>query len=506
MVDIRDFIALLKHSRGEYAGKPFVLFPWQAEYLDTLFNTIRDDGMRQFRTSLLAIGRKNGKTQLCAAIGLYMLFCDEVGAEVIVAAGDRQQAALLHDAAKQMIEGSPGLMGQCKVYRNSIVVASTNSVMKTISSESATKHGYGPSCVLVDEYHVQRDRDLVDVLQTATGHRRQPLTIFITTAGFERESPCRKTWEYAERVRDGIIDDPTFYPCIYSAPPDADPFLEETWRLANPNYGVTIKPDYYQKMVIEMKESAATELIVRRLHLNQWTTSETRWLKHGAWDACGTPLRPTAGRPCWCGVDLASTFDTTAFVAVWPDTDGTFDVQATLFMPAENALKRSRTDHVPYEEWAKPDSSGVANVILTDGDITDYDAVRDFILSFCERNIVRGIAIDRWNAVHLTTQLVSEGITVCPFGQGFGSLSSPSKLFEAAVLSGRIRHGGKNKALAWQVSNTQIKTDDAGNIKPTKKHSHATGRIDAVVATIMAIGISSSEQHGLQQEPEIMVM
>ena len=231
MVDIRDFIALLKHSRGEYAGKPFVLFPWQAEYLDTLFNTIRDDGMRQYRTSLLAIGRKNGKTQLCAAIGLYMLFCDEVGAEVIVAAGDRQQAALLHDAAKQMIEGSPGLMGQCKVYRNSIVVASTNSVMKTISSESATKHGYGPSCVLVDEYHVQRDRELVDVLQTATGHRRQPLTIFITTAGFERESPCRKTWEYAERVRDGIIDDPTFYPCIFSAPPTADPFLEHLFYI-----------------------------------------------------------------------------------------------------------------------------------------------------------------------------------------------------------------------------------------------------------------------------------
>ena len=192
MVDIRDFISCLRHTRGEFAGKPFELFPWQAEYLHKLFNTRRPDGLRQYRSSLLAIPRKNGKTQLCAAIGLYMLFCDDIGAEVIVAAGDRQQAALLHDAAKQMVESNETLLSRCKLYRNSIAVPGTNAVMKTISSEAATKHGYNPSCILVDEYHVQKDRELVDVLETATGARRQPLTIFLTTAGYDRQSPCFK--------------------------------------------------------------------------------------------------------------------------------------------------------------------------------------------------------------------------------------------------------------------------------------------------------------------------
>lgn len=499
MVDIRDFIACLKHTRGEHAGKPFVLFPWQSEYLDRLFNTKRADGLRQYRTSLLAIPRKNGKTQLCAAVGLFMTFCDDVGAEVIVAAGDRQQAALLHDAAKQMVEGSPHLMSKCKVYRNSIAVPGTNSVMKTISSEAATKHGYNPSCILVDEYHVQRDRELVDVLETATGARRQPLTIFLTTAGYDRTSPCYQTWDRALKIRDGVLSDPTFLPCIFAADPEADPFVEATWRAANPNYGVTIKEDYFEKMATEARESASSELTFRRLHLNQWTNSETRWLKHGAWDVGSKPLRPRGERPCYCGIDLASTFDTTAFVAVWPDADGTYDVEAMFFIPEANAHERIKRDRVPYDAWAKD-----GFVRMTDGDITDYDAVRDYVLSFCERNAVRSIAIDRWNAVHLTTQLVAESVNVMPFGQGYASMSAPSKLLETLVLSGKVRHGG-NPVLAWQASNVQIKTDDAGNIKPTKANSHAIGRIDGIVALIMALGISSGETFG-QPDMDILVL
>jgi len=499
LVDIRDFIACLKHTRGEHAGKPFVLFPWQSEYLDRLFNTKRPDGLRQYRTSLLAIPRKNGKTQLCAAVGLFMTFCDDIGAEVIVAAGDRQQAALLHDAAKQMVEGSPHLMSKCKVYRNSIAVPGTNSVMKTISSEAATKHGYNPSCILVDEYHVQRDRELVDVLETATGARRAPLTIFLTTAGYDRNSPCYQTWDRAIKIRDGVISDPTFLPCIYAAEPEADPFVESTWRAANPNYGVTIKADYFEKMSAEAKESAASELTFRRLHLNQWTSSETRWIKHGAWDAGSKPLRPRGDRPCYCGIDLASTFDTTAFVAVWPDSDGTYDVEAMFFIPEANARERIKRDRVPYDAWAKD-----GFVRMTDGDITDYDVVRDYVLSFCERNAVRSIAIDRWNAVHLTTQLLAESVNAVPFGQGYSSLSAPSKLLEALTLSGKLRHGG-NPVLAWQASNVQIKTDDAGNIKPTKANSHAVGRIDGIVALIMAIGIASGETFG-QPDMDILVL
>lgn len=504
VVDIREFIGLLQHSRGDFAGKPFVLEKWQDEYLDKLFNTKRPDGLRQYRTSLLALPRKNGKSAMAAAVGLYMLCCDDIGAEVIVAAGDRSQAALLHTAAKQFVESCPSLAKRCKVYRNSIVLPERNATMICISSEAGTKHGYNPSCVLVDEYHVFPDRELVDVLETGTGSRSQPLTLYITTAGTDMMGPCYKDWQRAEKIRDGVLKDDSFLPCIYAAGSDDDPFVESTWKRANPNYGITLKPEYFQQFAQKAKDSPADEIVFRTLHLNQWQKSETKWIRHGAWDANNAPLRETAGRPCWCGVDLASTFDTTAFVAVWPmvEPDGslTYDVHAKFFIPEENAQKRSKEDRVPYQAWAD-----AGYVKLTEGDITDYDAVRDYILSFCEKNDVRAVAIDRWNAIHLTTQLVGEGIDVKPFGQGFASMSAPSKLLETLIVSKRIRHGG-NPTLAWQVSNCQVKIDEAANIKPTKKHSHSTARIDGVVALIMALGISSSENHGTTDEPTLMVL
>lgn len=499
MVDIREFISLLKHSRGDFAGMPFVLEPWQDEYLDTLFNTKRADGLRQYRTSLLALPRKNGKSALSAAIGLYMLCCDDIGAEVIVAAGDRSQAALLHTAAKQFVESS-ALSKRCKIYRNSIVLPERNATMICISSEAGTKHGYNPSCVLVDEYHVFPDRELVDVLETGMGARSQPLTIYITTAGTDKLGPCYADWQRAEKIRDGVLKDDTFLPCIYAAAPEDDPFSEETWKLANPNYNVTLKPDYFHQMSTRAKQSPSEEVVFRTLHLNQWVNSESKWLRHGSWEANAGELRPTADRIAFCGLDLSSTQDTTAFVAVWPDDDGSYDVYAHLFIPEENADRASKADRVPYRQWAKE-----GFVTLTDGDITDYDAVRNHVLSFCEQNSVRSVAIDRWNATHLTTQLVTEGIDVKPFGQGYASMSAPTKLLETLILGQKLRHAG-NPALAWQISNVTLKVDDAGNVKMSKAHSNSTSRIDAAVALVMAIGLASADPRGPDIEPEIMVM
>jgi phage terminase large subunit-like protein len=500
VVDIRDFIALLKHSRGDFAGKPFVLEQWQDEYLDKLLNTKRPDGLRQYRTSLLALPRKNGKSAISAAVGLYMMCCDDIGAEVIVAAGDRAQAALLHTAAKQFVESCPSLARRCRIYRNSIVYPETNSTMITVSRDSATKHGYNPSCVLIDEYHVFPDRELVDVLETGMGARSQPLTIYITTAGTDKLGPCYADWQRAEKIRDGVLKDDTFLPCIYAADDSDDPFSEATWKRANPNYNVTLKPDYFHQMSTRAKQSPSEEVVFRTLHLNQWVNSESKWLRHGAWEANAGELRPTADRIAFCGLDLSSTQDTTAFVAVWPDDDGSYDVYAQLFIPEENADRASKADRVPYRQWAKE-----GFVTLTDGDITDYDAVRNHVLSFCEKNSVRSVAIDRWNATHLTTQLVTEGIDVKPFGQGYASMSAPTKLLETLILGQKLRHAG-NPALAWQISNVTLKVDDAGNVKMSKAHSNSTSRIDAAVALVMAIGLASADPRGPDIEPEIMVM
>jgi len=498
-VDIRRFIPLLKHTRGDFAGRNFLLEAWQDAYLNDLFNTKNPDGTRQYRTSLLALPRKNGKSQIAAAIGLYMAFCDDEGAEVIVAAGDRSQASILHDAAKQLLESCPALARKAKVYRNSIVIPSRNAKMLCISSEAGTKHGYNPSCALIDEYHVFPDRELVDVLETGMGARKQPLTIYITTAGTDMQGPCYKDWKRAEKIRDGALEDRTFLPCIFAADPTDDPFIEETWKKANPNYGVTLKPEYFHQFSAKAKQSPSDETVFRTLHLNQWMSSSSKFFRAGSFEACSDPIIPTADEPCYCGVDLASTFDTTAFVALWPKADGTYDIHAHFFIPGENAAKRAKEDRVPYVDWAR-----AGFVTLTDGDVTDYDVVRDYILKFCEKNSVRGVAIDRWNATQLTTQLANEGIEMKPFGQGFGSMSSPTKLLETLVIQGRLRHGG-NPVLQWQASNVQVKTDDAGNVKPTKKNSSSTGRIDGIVALIMALGLASGEARNEPDEPMLMV-
>lgn len=451
---------------------------------------------------LFLVGRSlipTHNSALSAAIGLYMLFCDDIGAEVIVAAGDRSQAALLHTAAKQFAESS-ALGKRCKIYRNSIVLPERKATMICISRDANTKHGYNPSCVLVDEMHVFPDRELIDVLETGMGARSQPLTLYITTAGTNKNGPCYADWQRAEKIRDGILEDDSFLPCIYAAPPEADPFTEETWRLANPNYGITLKPDYFHQMALRAKQSASEEVVFRTLHLNQWCSTTSKWIRHGAFEANGDPLRPTDGRECFCGVDLASTTDTTAFVAVWPDEDGTYDVHAHIFIPEETAEAASKRDRVPYLQWAKQ-----GFVTLTEGDVCDYDVVRDYVLSFAEKNNVRGVAIDRYNATHLTTQLVAEGIDVKPFGQGFVSMSAPSKLLETLIIGKKLRHAG-NPVLTWQMSNVEIKVDDAGNIKPSKKNASSTGRIDAAVSLIMALGIASAEPPQSTDEPTLMVL
>ena len=496
-VDIRDFARLLKHTEAPFAGKPFIPAPWQDDYLDKLFNTKRPDGLRQYQRSLLALPRKSGKTSMCAVIGAYEGFFGAEGGQILIAAGDRKQASLLFTAASRYIESCPGLLKRCKIYKNSIVIPHKNSTMQFLSSEHKGKHGFNPSLVIVDEYHVQPNRDLVDVLESGMGAREEPLVIYVTTAGMDRVGPCYEEWQRALKIRDGIIDDPTFLPCIYAAPDDADPFAEETWKIASPNYGITVRKEFMEREAGLARESVAQEIKFRTLYLNQWVSNgANKFFRTGLWEKCGQPLRPTEGRPCYCGLDLSSTSDTTAFVAVWPDEDGTFDVMAHLFIPEESADR----DEAPYRQWAKD-----GFVTLTEGNVTDYDVVRDYVLSFCEKNWVKSVAIDRWNATHLTTQLVNEGVEVKPYGQGYASMSSATKLLSTLVLSQKIRHAG-NPPLALHISNMQVKQDDAGNIKPTKSHSHSTGRIDAAVALIMPLGVYSAEAQGMTDEPNILVI
>lgn len=495
---MQQFCALLKHSRGDFAGKKFELLSWQAEYFDRLLGTKRDDGLRQYRRSFVGVSRKNGKSTLLAALGLYMLFMDgEEGAEVVVAAGDRNQASILHTMAKQFIESCPALSRRCKVYRNSIVVPETHSNFLCVSSDAGLKHGMNPSCILLDEVHVHPSSELADTLETGTGSRRAPLTCYITTAGLTMGGWAHRLWEYAVKIQDGVIDDATFLPLVFAAHPDDDPFKLETAIKANPSYGVTLREDYFSGWIERAKSSTQDEVTYRTLHLGQWCQSESKWLRTGVWESCMQPLRDTTERLCYAGLDLSSTSDTTAFTAVWPDSDGTFDVYSHVFIPEERAAEKERTDKVPYRDWAK-----AGWVTLTPGDVVDYEIVRQFVLEFAENNLMHSVGIDRWNAQHLTTLFSQyDGLSVKPMGQGFASMSAPTKHAFATILKEGLR-AGDNKCLQWQVSNCTTKSDPAGNVKLVKPDSKSPGRIDAAVAMVMAIGLANAEA---MSEPDLEI-
>jgi phage terminase large subunit-like protein len=483
-IAVRFFEENLTHAKGELGGKAFLLEQWQKEYVGRLFGTMKG-GVRQYRTSLLAIPRKNGKSTLCAGIALKLMFDGEPGAEIYSCAADRDQARLVFEMAKVCVENSPKLRSRLRVFRNSIVREDTHSTYKALSAEAFTKHGLNAHGIIFDELHAQPDRELWDVMTTSTGARRQPLCVAITTAGFDRKSICWEIWRYALAVRDGAIKDETFLPAIYAADPEDDWTKEATWRKANPNLGVSVKLDDLRVRCKRAQDMPSEENTFRRLHLNQWTEQDTRWLRMEHWAQGNEPCPVMLdGRECFAGLDLATTYDTTCLCLLFELDDGTFWAEPHFWIPEENMRDRVKRDRVPYDQWAKE-----GKLHLTHGNVTDFDKVRADIIKLTKKYNVRQVAIDRWNATQLATQLQGDGVNVLGFGQGYGSMSSPAKQLEALVVGGKLLHGG-HPVLAWQASNVAIQQDHAGNIKPSKAKS--SERIDGIVALTMAIGIHAT--------------
>lgn len=477
---VRFFEKHLTHAKGELGGKPFMLESWQRDYLRALF--AEENGRRKVRTSLLALPRKNGKSTLAAGIALRCLLEPEPGAEVYSCAASRDQARLVFDTARIAVEQSPTLSRQLKVYRNAIVRESNHATYKSLSAEAGLQHGLSPHAVVFDELHVS-NREMWEVMLSGQGARRNPLTVALSTAGYDRKSVCWEVWKYAEAVRDGAIKDPTFLPMIFAADPAADWKDEKVWAKANPNLGVSVKLDFLRSECARAVEMPTYENTFRQLYLNQWTEQDTRWLRMDHWaqgnGACPVDL---SGRECWAGLDLATTFDTTALVLLFPLDDGTFWVEPHFWIPNENALQRERRDKVPYLTWQRQ-----GHLTMTDGNVTDFEHVRRDINSLAAKYRIRGIGLDPWNSAQLGQQLQGDGLSMQDFRQGYGSLSAPSKQLENWVVAGKLLHGG-HPVMAWQAANVAIQTDSAaGNIKPSKAKS--TERIDGIVSLVMAIGL-----------------
>jgi phage terminase large subunit-like protein len=489
---VKNFIArFLRHSKGEWAGQPFELQAWQWDQLIApLFGWMRDDGTRRYRRAYVEVPKKNGKSTLCSAISLYMLMMDgEPGAEVYNAAADRDQASIVFNEAANMVEASMALASRLDVLRSTkrIVYTKESAVYRALSAEVPTKEGINWHCLIFDELHAQRTRELWDTLAYGGAARRQPLSLAITTAGYDRHSICWEQHDYALKVRDGIIEDDAFFPLIYAAADDDDWKSEQVWRAANPSYGVTVKADSLAADCREAQQSPGKENAFRRYRLNQWTEQDVRWIPIEKWDTCEIPYFNTT--ECFAGLDLANTIDISALVLAFPVEDG-YDLRSFFWVPQENVKLREVRDRVPYAVWIR---EGL--IKPTEGTGIDYAVIRNDIRELAEQYHMRSIAIDRWNATQLAQELQGDGFEVVMFGQGYSSMSAAAKEFERHVIGGTLRHGG-NKVLRWMASNVVREQDAAGNIKPSKAKS--AEKIDGIVAAIMAIGVASATPAGPQ--------
>ena len=492
------FIEALRHTKGEFHGQPFHLLPWQEKIIRDVFGTVRDDDptMRQYTTAYIEIPKKNGKSELGAAIALNMLINDdEWKAEVYSCASDRQQAAIVFDVAVDMVRQSPALMKRVKIIPSTrrMIYQPTGSIYQVLSSEVATKHGLNVSACIFDELHTQPTRALYDVMTQGSGDaRRQPLWFFLTTAGTDRNSICWEVHQKALDILEGRKIDPRFYPVLFGLPDEADWTSEENWYRANPSLDHTITIDKVRDAFHKAQETPADENQFRQLRLNQWVKQSVRWMPMDKWDECGGVVDPYAleGRACYAGLDLSSTSDLTALVLVFPPTseDEPYIALPFFWLPEETLSLRVRRDHVPYDQWAKR-----GYIQTTEGNVVHYGFIERFICELGERYNIREIAHDRWNATMMVQTLEDDGFTMVPFGQGFKDMSPPTKELMRLVLEHRLCHGG-HPVLRWNMDNAYVRTDPAGNLKLDKEKS--TEKVDGAVALVMALDRAMKNLNG----------
>ena len=481
------FINNLSHTKGKWAGKRFDLLPWQEQIVRDLFGIVKEDGNRQFLTAYIEIPKKNGKSELAAAIALYLLYADnEASAEVYGAACDRNQASIVFDVAKQMVQMSRPLDKRSKIMgaTKRIVNYSNAGFYQVLSAETGTKHGLNVSGLVFDEIHAQPNRHLYDVLTKGSGDaREQPLFFIITTAGTDRNSICYELHSKALDILNGRKKDTSFYPVVYGLSDEDDWNDEANWRRANPSLGHTIGIDRVREAYQQALDNPAEENVFKQLRLNMWTSSSVAWIPEHVYAKGNDPIQYESlkGRSCYAGLDLSSTSDITAFVLVFPPRfeEENYIVLPYFWLPEDTLELRCRRDHVLYDVWERQ-----GYIKTTEGNVVHYGFIEKFIEDLSEIYHIKEIAYDRWNATQMVQNLEGMGLTMVPFGQGYKDMSPPSKELYKLMMEGKIQHGG-HPVLKWMGQNVVMRQDPAGNIKPDKEKS--VEKIDGIVALIMGL-------------------
>ena len=484
--------SLVKHSKGEWAGQYFHSEPWQ-QFIDwNVFGWMRADGTRRFRTLYEEVARKNGKSTRGAATGIYLAFFDgEPGAEVYSAATKRDQARVVHGEAIRMVKKNSALRKHIKPYKDNLHMESSASKYEPLGADSDSTDGLNIHGVIADELHAWKSREMWDVLETATGSRRNPLIVAITTAGMDRQSVCFEKHEYTCKILEGFTDgsfvDDTWFGIIYTIDEGDDWRNESIWIKANPNLGVSKKWDDMRMKAKRAEKMPGSLNNFLRRELNVWVHGETKWMDMDAWRACGGKIpalnlpEHLKGQTGFGGLDLGSTSDLCAFVLAFPAEDGFIDVFARFWLP-EDAIEPRTQEGTHYDQWVRE-----RYIEKTDGNTVDYEFIFEQVKQDATDYTLDLISFDRWGAARVATALQNMGITMVQFGQGFASMSPAMKEVERLVLSGKIRHGN-NPVLTWMADNLVARMDPAGNIKPDKEKSKE--KIDGIVALIMAIDLA----------------
>jgi phage terminase large subunit-like protein len=468
----------LTHTKGPFAQQSFALRPWQTKILKQLFKT-RKDGLRQYRMCLLMLPRKNGKTELAAALAIYFLLFDgEIGGEIYSAAADKDQAALVFNVAAQMIRNDPELAGQCEIIdsQKRIVHRKSGSFYRAISAEAYSKHGFNASVVIYDELHAAPDGRLWDVLRTSQSARAQPLMLAISTAGYDRQSVLWKLYEHAKRVQADPSIDPTFLPILFEAPMEADWTDEKVWKKANPALGDFRSLEEMQSECARAQLIPADENTFRRLYLNQWTEQSSRAIQMRSWDACQPFPKASelVGVPCFGGLDLGQSDDISAWARVWALDDGRLAVKMRFWLP-ESALEKY--PNRPYDEWKR-----LNLLTVTSGNTTDYDLVQDTVYADCQADGVREVAYDKRFAEQMAQHLLGLGVTMVNTSQGF-QLNEALRFVLDKIVEGTLCHG-KHAILTWMAANVVVLTGRLGEKRLAKEKS--ADKIDGFSAIEMA--------------------
>jgi len=507
------------YSKGIWAGQSFKLMSWQwEEIIRPLFGTMNDNGYRQYRTCYVEIPKKSGKSECCAAISLYMLTNDgEDGAEVYLAASDREQAGIIYHAAATMVSNSPQMSQLIKRLdsRKRLIYPKKNGFLQVLSSETYTKHGLSPSAVFIDEIHAHPNGDLYEVLTAGTDYaRQQQIVLVITTAGiYDKESIWWRLRTKAQQVKAGIIEDPRFLPVLYIADPEKDdPEDEELWKRVNPSLGQIFTIDKIRQDYQEAKNNPVDFQNFKRFRLNIPIRQLSKWMPMDSWDSCSgaVDVESLAGRRAYGGLDLSSKTDLAAFVMVFPpdEADGIFDVTWHLYCPEEGILKRSQVDRVNYDIWNQK-----GFLTATPGNVIDYAWIEKDIFDAAEKYKLESIAFDSWNATATATRIMEKlnptnyenGFQMIEFRQGPKSFNEPAKDLLTHIMTGKVRHGG-NPVARWCADNLVMRQDANGNFSPDKQK--AMEKIDPIVALMMgwSRAMFSVQERSIYETRGVVVM